>query len=153
MIVVSKNSRLYKTYSILSRTMIFSLFSPSKDYSNHVPAFRDLCTFLRTTLLYLFLAIPLWILFLGAICNLIFEIIVTITTFQIQPAPLVVGFILTAFGILGLMIGTLALGCVLLDAITKSTNRSEFIGLVKEAVVSKHEKICKTIKVVEKEDA
>ena len=153
MIVVSKNSRLYKTYSILSRTMIFSLFSPRKDYSNHVPAFRDLCTFLRTTLLYLFLAIPLWILFLGAIGNLIYQIIISVITFQLQPAPLVVGFILAAFGILGLMIGTIALGCVLLDAITKSTNRSEFIGLVKEAVVSKHEKICKTIKVVEKEDA
>lgn len=152
MIVVSKNSRLYKTYSILSRTMIFSLFSPSKDYSSHVPAFRDLCTFLRTTLLYLFLAIPLWILFLASIGNLIYQIVITVITFQVQPAPLVVGFIAFAFGILGLMIGTIALGCVLLDAITKSTNRSEFIGLVKEAVKSKHENICKVIKVVDKKD-
>jgi len=152
MIVVSKNSRLYKTYSILSRTMIFSLFSPSKDYSDHVPAFRDLCTFLRTTLLYLFLAIPLWILFLGSIGNLIYQTIITAITFQVQPAPLVVGFIAFAFGILAALMGAVALGCWTVDAVTNSTNKSEFISLVKEAVKSKHENICKIIKVVDKKD-
>ncbi len=152
MIVVSKNSRLYKTYSILSRTMIFSLFSPRKDYSDHVPAFRDLCTFLRTTLLYLFLAIPLWILFLGSIGILIYQTVITVITFQIQPAPLVIGFIAFAFGILSALVGAIALSCWAIDAVTDSTNKSEFINLVKESVKNKHENICKIIKVVDKKN-
>ena len=82
MLTVSRNSALFKTYNALSKTMLFSTVTPIK-YNGDTDAFRDLCTFFRTTLFYLIISIPSWILFLYAFFNVIYELVLSVLNFKL----------------------------------------------------------------------
>ena len=149
MITVSKNSTLYKVYNTLAKTMLFRPVTPL-DWKEDTAAFRDLCTFLRTTLFYIFISLPSWFLFLYAIYSVVYEAIVSAVTLEVQVTTHIVFFLLglaTFFGILFLGLFYLF---KLFGYLTDKTGNSDFIELITEAVKSKHDKLCKIIKVVDK---
>ena len=149
MLTVSRNSALFKTYNALSKTMLFSTVTPIK-YNGDTDAFRDLCTFFRTTLFYLIISIPSWILFLYAFFNVIYELVLSVLNFKLEVTTtiiVVLGGLATAIGLLGLVLLILF---TIAEKVTGKAGDSDFINMVTEAVKSKHEKVCKIIKVVDK---
>lgn len=149
MITVNKNSRLYKIYNALSTVMLFSWVTPKK-WDKETDAFRDLCTFLRTTLFYLFISIPSWILFLGGICFTIYQLFVSLFTLQLNSSTETMLFLLASAAGISVLGGIFFVGYVIVDKVYYKATDSNFGELVFEAVKSKHEKICKIIRVVDK---
>lgn len=149
MITVSKNSTLYKVYNVLANTMFFRPVTPL-DYRDDTAAFRDLCTFLRTTLFYVFISVPSWFLFLYAIYSIIFESIMSAVTLELQVTTHIIFFLLALSSFFGLLFLTLFLMFKFIGYVTNKTSDSDFVDLITEAVKSKHDKLCKIIKVVDK---
>lgn len=153
MIVVSKNSRLYKTYAFLAGVMIFSIFTPkARTFNDPLPVFRDLCTFLRTTIFYIFLAIPMWALFIFSFLNLFYEAYISATTLTLEPTIGLIFFLgsvcLGLATLAGIVIGILTL----IEKATETTSESTFYNITKEAIKSRHDKFCKIIKVKNSDD-
>ena len=151
MFSVSRNSALFKTYNALSKTVLFSTVTPIK-CNGDTDAFRDLCTFFRTTLFYLIISIPSWILFLYAFFNVIYELVLSVLNFKLE----VTTTIIVALG--GLVLAICILGSILYllfalaEKTTDKVGDSDFLHLMSEAIKNKHRKICKIIKVVDKND-
>lgn len=149
MLTVSKNSALFKTYNALAKLMLFSSVTPLK-YTGETDAFRDLCTFLRTTLFYLLISIPSWVLLIFAIFNVVYELVLSVLNFKLEITTAMIvtmGGLATAIGLLGLVLFILF---TIAEKVTGKAGDSDFINMVTEAVKSKHEKVCKIIKVVDK---
>jgi hypothetical protein len=191
MIKVSKSSLLYKIYQFIYKVDPLSrLFTPteygSKDYHPKTGAFNDICTFLRTTLIYLFTipfafsfiiaalvlaigtpiyAIAGWLGFiaipavkgislvayiLGCIVTILYAsgIIVATGVHFIRPIKKFLNFILKCLAVIfkpfqyvfqktGIKFEEIT------EPVVVKTN------IYKEAIVAKHDKFCKQIKLVD----
>ena len=165
MIVITKNSKLYKLYSALGNLAFFSFITPKKQYNdNEITTFRDLCTFLRTTILYLLISIPSIVLFIGMTLYTLYAIVCSIFTMSLLPAAVApLGIFLLA--IVSLVAFTIiVLGGKAVSKIGEFTTETlespsaskvkikaaksfSFIKLIFEALKAKHDKICKVIDV------
>lgn len=155
MITISKQSKTYKFYNFLSNVFIFRSVTPfSRGWRNYgeMETFRDICTFARVTLLYIFFSLPIFITFFASILYTIYSILLSLFTLEMNPSSSVV-LVVTSV-VLGLAaICFTALGFVYL--INKATNKvgdNTLISLVKESIVSKHNKFCQVLKVVDEKE-
>lgn len=150
MFTVSRDSLLYKTYNMLAKIMVFSIFTPT-NWKQDTEAFRDICTFLRTTLCYLFIAIPMWIMILYGIFNIAYDTVVTFATMSMQNTSYIIvglGTLAGIFAILGLILFILF---VLVEKVwDKAGDSSSLWSLTVQAIKDKHNSVCQQIKVVDK---
>lgn len=94
MIIIKKSSKLFKFYDYIADLLFFNMVTSRNKYQdNEIGTFSDVCTFLRTTALYVFFSIPLWgflIFNFTSICVAIFNYLFgTPTSLQITTFKLV----------------------------------------------------------------
>lgn len=147
MISIDKQSKTYKFYDFLSKVFAFRSVTPF--FRGEIETFRDICTFARVTLLYIFFSLPIFILFFASIFFTIYSVIASIITLEPSPSTFIVvvigGAVLALAGLVAGVIGIITL----LDKATDSVSRNTFFTLVVESVSSKHNKFCKMLKVVD----
>lgn len=146
MINVTKNSRLYNFYKTLSKIMIFSMVTP--DSCGSLAVFRDICSFIRINLLYIFVAIPLWIVVLITLVSIPVSLVLSVIEGSM-------GIMTTAVLVYGLVVATIFLGiflCMQALKLISKTTESEISTIISESIKSRHDKFCKIIKVVDKKD-
>lgn len=151
MIVINKQSKTFKFYNFLSQLFFFSMVTPiNQNWEGKSTAiFRDICTFARTNLFYLFISLPLMLSFIGTIFFTFYSIISAAVTLNSNPTFEIVVSLLGFFLFLSLIVGLIFLTMFIIDKSSKKLEDNTFLSLVKTSVKNKHNKFCQTLKVVD----
>lgn len=162
MITISKNSVLFRLYKTLANVPFFHQLTPFIDdlYKTDINTFSDLCTFFRTTLLYIFVAFPLFILTFCFYTSSIFISLYYLLFLGKLTTFFFLIFSITAVIFIVLLIAFIAsffqkenhitkLKEIILEKVNDKETTSWFILMCK-AIKSKHDKVCKRIQVTDK---
>ena len=164
MITISKNSRLYKFYIYLSTLPLFYQLTPFSEatrktnYEKVNMTFNDICTFLRTTLLYMFVALPISLTSISCIFIIIYNTVVSTIQGDVN---LFMAIIFSLIAVV--LIGASIIGIIyffissntsktfkenIIEKFSDENTKSWFVLMCK-AIKAKHDKVCKQIKVEE----
>ena len=151
MIVINKQSKTFKFYDLLSKVFFFSLVTPINQHwnGNSTAIFRDICTFARTNLLYIFLSLPLMLAFIGTIIFTIYSIISAAITLSFNPTIQITGFFLAIASGIALLCGIVFSIFYIIEKSSKKFENNTFINLVTTSIKNKHNSFCQIIKVVD----
>lgn len=140
MIEISKKSKLYRFYNKLAQLPVFKPLTPT--YYGETQAFTDVCTFLRVTLFYIFIAFPVFLAFYLSPIFIIYGIYESIINSNVHPTiflPLIFLVIISCGTVFILFIMSVAW-------LLGKGSKASFVNLIAEGVRAKHNKLCKIIK-------
>lgn len=150
MITISKQSKTYKFYDFLSKIFLFQNVTPFR--CGEIDTFRDICTFARVTLLYLFFSFPLFIGFFATIFYSIYSLFHSLFTLTISPTTAILSFIACVAIGLGTIVGGIILLITGYEKVSDKVGENTFISLISESISSKHNKFCQILKVVDESE-
>lgn len=135
----TKTSKTYNFYKKLSKVFVFKQLTPK---GNVNLVFTDLCTFLRTTLYYIFIGIPYYFLSVFLIFVSIYYNILYISSGYLNSFVLLLLSVLAIVCVMAIIYYT----CVFFSKKSKKLKEDSWLYLTSTAIKSKHDKICKRIK-------